>query len=125
MFNFIMATSKVRDIIDSLEFKLSLSESWRDYNYLNSLSPFKEYLVKLGETRRLYEVELDGLDDDKNLRCVECNGDVRTKLVSHDVYLRGDSTISFFGKFCEGVPYCPNCEDEPEGEGSTFFNYFQ
>lgn len=111
--------------IKNLEFKVN--ESWQK---VANESPWKAFIPEFARDldNKLYMrrrggsivYRLTSEDEEKNMtyECTQCNGNISGVTVAHSIH-DGPFPLSGSGQ-CkyEGVPYCPNCEDKPNWNGT-------
>ncbi|MBW2993331.1 hypothetical protein KY317_02035 [Candidatus Woesearchaeota archaeon] len=98
---------------ESLEFKVQDIEPWKSYRPEIALCwiCFSYYERKIG-SKIIYKKTDDGF------LCTNCGEGISFGKVAHPIH-DGPFPMSGSGK-CEyeSVPYCPNCEEEPDFHGT-------
>src|SRR3972149_4573072 len=60
-------------------------------------------------------------DEGKVWRCRDCQGEIMAITVAHPIWFRELSCAGSGECRYEQVPYCPNCEEEPNPHGNPIY----
>jgi hypothetical protein len=86
-------------------------ESWAAFQPEIAIKEGIEYLRKKS-SEIIYKAKIGGFE------CLKCGSEILAARVAHPIY-DGPFPRSGSGQFYyEPVPYCPNCEKEPNSSGS-------
>lgn len=112
------------DSLDNLEFKVN--EEWEKFSEENSWVTFipefvedengQNYMRKRGGSV-VYKIIAEDEQGRQTYRCAQCDSDILEAKVAHPIH-DGPFPLSGSGQcHYENVPYCPNCEEEPNFNG--------